>query len=705
MPRVQPPQDSQPRQSNLHREIDALFASDSESDDDLYESDFDSGSARDLDYNPTESDSGGTSDSDMQVDSGSDLALRTNSPGDLLTFLLQRAPDKANKPRWLQYYRENPALHPALFAEWKRRLDCTLQAGTLESAQHVLDECILSLRQMRVVEAMCQSDILLVKTSGLAATICDLSGSVATLDSSRPELLAFFIRNRAADTLCEVLDRWVAKISTTWIPEDAVCFTYEPLPQANVLSPASFWAFMNDPANYDVFRGQLAQTVQLFVSAKAFVKAYHTWLAPLLQGKGYDLRTFHQQPEDLYSQLMAHLARHPGHVTKLKDNELLKTMLTEAIRGRERVRKAVEHANEIQHRLPASEQDREIPRFCVLCEEMPVEKRCRRKLLVVNQSVEFLRGCGITLAGPEEQMQPKPRTGPKKNVPHKRMWTPEELKRERNITLEKVAVDREVVERCGCQVFYFVDHDVDAEKALDVLIYGAMSTDEHACMVQRHRQKMTGDPLTRGEQFQSYSDGHMEQNGSIQGSGGVKGAAYAPPIGFQANSAEGVVKIYQEAADTNVILETLKRFHPRCVRELTEHTATADLLGNWGVTTYKCCNYCAPQHADNDACRGISYCAEWKALPGEYAFCQPSYGYYIEVGLNTLWTFDANCIHGTMLPARTRLDDALPRAKFGGRLSTGTHITATQRNIKRAGVYDLIRRTKIPRKHFWETLE
>ncbi|KAJ7862095.1 hypothetical protein B0H14DRAFT_2575562 [Mycena olivaceomarginata] len=46
-------------------------------------------------------------------------------------------------------------------------------------------------------------------------------------------------------------------------------------------------------------------------------------------------------------------------------------------------------------------------------------------------------------------------------------------------------------------------------------------------------------------------------------------------------------------------------FHPVAHADLVEQTKAADRMGRSGINTYRCTGYCAAQHEDSDACRGM----------------------------------------------------------------------------------------------------
>ncbi|KAK7055231.1 hypothetical protein R3P38DRAFT_2498912 [Favolaschia claudopus] len=129
----------------------------------------------------------------------------------------------------------------------------------------------------------------------------------------------------------------------------------------------------------------------------------------------------------------------------------------------------------------------------------------------------------------------------------------------------------------------------------------------------------------------------MEAFGSSLPKGEARGSAYTPTAGFQADSLEDMDVVFNEVEDNTVMMTVMRAVHLQAYRILKRETDTADQLGKTGTNIYRCTGYCAPQHTDKDVCRGCCITTDWNALPGEYGFCFPSYGYYIETRANTFW--------------------------------------------------------------------
>ncbi|KAF7374960.1 hypothetical protein MSAN_00382100 [Mycena sanguinolenta] len=129
----------------------------------------------------------------------------------------------------------------------------------------------------------------------------------------------------------------------------------------------------------------------------------------------------------------------------------------------------------------------------------------------------------------------------------------------------------------------------------------------------------------------------MTGHGSTASMGGTPGSGYGNIAGFNANTEASRDVIFNEVEDTVVAMTVMKVFHKDAYNDLITQTDAADRMGKTGTNTYTCTGYCAPQHTDNDICKGCCFTIERKALPGEYAFCMPSYGYYTHTYDNTFW--------------------------------------------------------------------
>ncbi|KAK7027585.1 hypothetical protein R3P38DRAFT_2526866 [Favolaschia claudopus] len=130
----------------------------------------------------------------------------------------------------------------------------------------------------------------------------------------------------------------------------------------------------------------------------------------------------------------------------------------------------------------------------------------------------------------------------------------------------------------------------------------------------------------------------MRAFGSSLPKDGGRGSVYTPTDRFQADSLEDIDVVFNEVEDNTVMMTVMRAVHLEAYKKLKCETDTADQLGKTGTNIYRCTGYCTPQHTDkDDVCCGCCITTNWNALPGEYSFCFPSYGYYIKTRTNTFW--------------------------------------------------------------------
>ncbi|KAJ6525430.1 hypothetical protein DFH09DRAFT_1188393 [Mycena vulgaris] len=666
----------------------------------------------------------------------------------------QTVPDKYQAALWRTTFWENKAWWLPLCQFWNEKLDKSFFGSSLMTPEEAYTQSVRVIRQMRTVKTRSECDewVSVLKTSGLGKTICRISDVLTLLDGANVHADDLFLRIRAQDSLCETLDSWIAE-AASWAKTP---IKFEPRPRggSQPLDPEdpglALWEFMLKPQNDNLIpHFKLPQSVQLLACEATFTQAWHSWYGISLEARGVDLTGV--DAHSLYASLMDTVTWVYRKKKKFDRvlNPVWRKILTRTIELREtstlankwafegkpmrqgdkensKDRKQREQQWE-QYNLEAVFGPNPTKKFpdtaCIKCWELPVEDHCRRSITVEDQDVEFLRGCGITCAPEGARMEPKaPPKNRSKNKAPPRLWTPEDI-RARKLKFEGIKLGKRhesIIERCGKQILYIKDVD---DELIDVVIYGAFSPVVLARLKEHHNAAIKCKPVRRGGGFDWFSDGKMIPQGSSGNMGGTAASGYAPLAGFNAKTLDGIDIIFNEVEDATVMLETIRAFHPRTYSDLVNETKAADRMGKSGINTYKCTGYCVPQHADEDVCRGVCMTLELVALDWEYAFCQPSYGYYLQTYPNTLWTFDSARIHGTMLPATTLLPGArlrggarhrgatqTPRAaraakrsnqKWGGRVSTGTHVSATSKNVAKAQKYEAIRAKREPRKRYW----
>ncbi|KAJ7743207.1 hypothetical protein B0H16DRAFT_1252350, partial [Mycena metata] len=222
---------------------------------------------------------------------------------------------------------------------------------------------------------------------------------------------------------------------------------------------------------------------------------------------------------------------------------------------------------------------------------------------------------------------------PKMRANHKvkPILTPADL-HDKKLVFDGIERDPDVLKRCGIQVLYLKDKQGQLVKHYLSSPVRTFPEDVIEGLRSHHHRPSRCHAMKRGAQFDFYSAGNMTAHGSTAPMGGAPGSGYAPVAGFDATMPDGIDLIFDEieaSASATCMMTVMKVFHHKAYNNLMEHSQNADCLGKSGTNIYKCRCYCAPQHSDNDPCTGLCMQTELYALPWEYAFCQPSYGYYL----------------------------------------------------------------------------
>ncbi|KAJ7441555.1 hypothetical protein FB451DRAFT_1441105 [Mycena latifolia] len=580
-----------------------------------------------------------------------------NEPFDLFCRMV---PDKYHATLWQSTFWANETWWPTLCAFWNAQLQSTFfpDSATHISVDEAYDFAVLVLRQMRKVKPKKGTlewlDVL--QRSDLGKTICAIEDAATLIDPNNPHSEQLFLKIRAQDSLCETLDSWVEE-AKTW-KRTPVRFSPMPPEGARPLDfrypgkPAwALWKIMLEKQNDNLIpRQKKPDSIEFLVSEDNFDLAWHNWLGLSLQVKGYDLCSI--KVHELYASFMEILQQQykkkalDGVVNSSWKKILIRTMEVRIMEkkaeewvfaGRPRAppvgkRKRSQHDNTSE--TSGHPDGTTLPQTaCVECYQLPIQQHCRQTLVVESQDVEFLRGCGITMAPEGERMKPKPPPKSRANKPVPKIYTPTEL-RGLGLKFDGVERDEDVINRCKKQIILI---KTPQGQLVDIVVYEAFLPEIVARLKAHHQAAYKCKPIKRGGQFDFYGTGDMVGSGSSAASGGRPGSGYAPIAGFEATTLDGIDLIFNEVEDATVMLAVMRAFHPDAHRLLISTTQAADRMGKSGTNTYKCKGYCSPQHSDDDPCRGLCTTTELRALPWEYAFCQPSYGYYLRTYENMLW--------------------------------------------------------------------
>ncbi|KAJ7620016.1 hypothetical protein DFH06DRAFT_1174495 [Mycena polygramma] len=612
----------------------------------------------------------GNSDSEME-DSASDMdvdepqapensTLQSLSTDKAFHDFCLMVPDKQHKALWLATFKARSDWWRQLCVFWETQLRAAFFASPVTQISTISGDeayqcAVLALRQMRVVQTS-PAWVQEVKGTKLPSTICDIGEAAALIDGKNPHADHLFLKIRAQDSLSETLDKWVPEDSVMW-PRTPVQFKPNPGPNTqnfDVTEPGKSLYKILTAQNYATLIPQQKQpdSIQMFVAESNFHAAWHQWLALGLEQ--HNLNVSNVDIHKLYASFMQFLPTKRDALPHLANKNLGK-ILTRTLEVREmeaKTRERIYGSRPIKSSKNAVEKKKQdiqwstyhltpeiVANFpqsaCVRCFHLPVNQHCRKKKLVSDQEVDFLKGCGITMARDGARMTPGKPPKNRAEKPPTPLYTPDDI-RNRGYKFEGYERDEEVIARCGMQVTFI--HDEKSDLLVDVAVYEAFP-DEVMQRFKAHQDTPTKcRPLTRGGQFDFYKAGEMIGHGSVAPMGGGKGSGYAPVTGFDAETTDGIDVIFNEVEAAAVMMVVLLAFHPTAHATLIEKTRAADRMGRSGVNTYTCCGYCAAQHEDPDECRGMCTQTELKALPSEYAFCQPSYGYYLQTYPNMLWS-------------------------------------------------------------------
>ncbi|KAL1724974.1 hypothetical protein EV714DRAFT_222192, partial [Schizophyllum commune] len=342
---------------------------------------------------------------------------------------------------------------------------------------------------------------------------------------------------------------------------------------------------------------------------------------------------------------------------------------------------------------------------CTSCSGMAAEQCCiqhrvypKRSYPYTNKRGEVIHtiiGCGISKAPADDQMRPA------ELDPSAPMLHPEH-----DLDLEAIRSDPDIMKRCGRMIIYIYDsmEHKSAREPLFFVAFGAIP-ENLIPELDRHGQNiaLTVPKLKRGKAMEVYGFGEMRARGARVPMGGTKGDGYAAYRSTDALTLDGIRAQFDHAEDVTIYMEIARSIDPKLVRTLEEQSRACERLGHIGANLYSCRNYCAPQHADRDACTSICSQEAWigNRLYDEWGFAQPEFGFYIATEVNTLWSFNSNYIHGTVLPCRSSLE-AIASKEGGVRpCSRGKHLTVQNKNRNRAEQYLWARQTWEARTEWW----
>ncbi|KAL0057524.1 hypothetical protein AAF712_015835 [Marasmius tenuissimus] len=308
--------------------------------------------------------------------------------------------------------------------------------------------------------------------------------------------------------------------------------------------------------------------------------------------------------------------------------------------------------------------------------------------------LQSLRGAGITLVPPGEQMRAKQRADSEGNSIAKIVSAE---------NLSRIAANSDILRRCRRQIIVIEDQDYPG-KMVDFVFFNPFPPEELKLLIEHHNTSSDVRPLIRGGQFKFFSTGTMTPSGSRVATGGNAADGYVAYAGITAETADGINILFNHTESSMMLFEAAKLVNPDLVEDHYQASACCDCVGLSGTNLYVCNDYTATLHSDDDAVRSLS-CQLVKNVDtkyDEYGFANLTYGYYIATTANMLWSSDAHNVHGTILPSQQTVDSLKSTLRLQGGASRGDHATVTTRNKLHAERDEAVCRNYNLRKHVWD---
>ncbi|KAJ3889810.1 hypothetical protein GG344DRAFT_66794 [Lentinula edodes] len=477
-------------------------------------------------------------------------------------------------------------------------------------------------------------------------------------------------------------------------------------------------------------------------SFESFDYNFNRWLAPALLALNYQVSNLSSQNKlfNLYSQIIQQIHRlctvkHQGsfELERCEMDNHLKVIVKCTFDFREALKSAGQQASKL--------------RGCTKCQELPFDQHCvqyryfprfgpglseAERTRRADILAEEMKHTSVTLVPPHEQMIPKPI---KAGIPIKPIYSPNSYGEQYKYSLTPLTADEDILHRCGHQLYLILDEEEDqmdpnrfhvqwgdgkVPVPFNFAWYGAFSQSALK-FLQKVAVSTTGvKPLKRGGQFQGYHTGNMTPIGSRLASGGRELDSYGPYSGLDSSSIQGINMLFDQAIATSsqvsqLMLETTRKAHPALVKKIIELSKECDRLGLTGANVYNCTGYVAPGHRDKDAAPTSATMNTFIMWYQEQTFSGRLFNeFYIwDYLINILLrSFDANFVHGTMLPSQRTLrnlnslaSSSMLHQKRGVTASNGHHLTVTRKNLKRAQENAAIRKQYQLREQYWVELQ
>ncbi|KAJ3967149.1 hypothetical protein EV361DRAFT_871851 [Lentinula raphanica] len=515
-----------------------------------------------------------------------------------------------------------------------------------------------------------------IKDAGLTNTIEEISSPLFLNRPRNSQALQLELKYRIADQLSDVLDRWTPTFITTSWPIKSTTYLAQKEGKKKLSGPKEFLELFDSEAN--LLPG--AQNISycfFLANLHTFRYNYDRWLGSALEEIGYNVTKFNNEKSlgDFYSRVISLMIK--WCTEKIQTRDGLTSEYAIDLKSFERPLWRVIIKQTVKLRLlkqTASKYAKQL-KNCEGCKELPPSLRCTQYLYFphimtglnpdekeakLTKLRDELIGCGITMVGSDEQIQPRK---PKKvKTKHRRtyntdMYHPDAIGKTNPLTLQCVQPNEDIVRRCGHQLCLIVDEEDPNTPMSQIVDWATVNqkANETLAVLQDAVVESTGvSALKRGAQFESYSGGTMVPLGSRTASGGRAGDTYTSYAGLDATSEKGLDILFNQAAIADIMRAAAVHAHSKIVDKLEDWCNECDHMGMTGANIYNCTGYMAPIHRDHDTTRGLctQVLLSADSSQHEFSFCNIEYKYFIATTTNCLWSFHSSDLHGTMLPSK-----------------------------------------------------
>ncbi|KDR71175.1 hypothetical protein GALMADRAFT_75401 [Galerina marginata CBS 339.88] len=540
-----------------------------------------------------------------------------------------------NKSKWNKLLRATPGFWLKKSTSWANSLQISYnhrQEATDNNQQQYYQSVVDVLREMRQVQPSIYHDQAwktAVKTSNLHS-IVKLWSDPRCLVLWKSDFMQILIRkHRIHESLALVLLNWIPEeVTKLWAEEDFFeVFIFQTQGKKITKSKELIRAIKKNP---DIIpRRAYPSSIFFLLSLENFELALEQWLIYGLEDLGYNVRETlaNKSPNiQIYDNIWPYLYDMvPTFFADIDASLLL--ILQRSMSFRKLIDKPPKHI--------LKNKAQTLNTSCQKCCNLPPKYHCMQKIMVTPQKLEdkYL-GCGISLAEPRDYIKPIP-------IPHSKAGSKniQPILHPTHLKLKKYEWNDEILKTCGMQLFLIIEEET--EKILDFWIYNAFSDDIFQRLVLHHSKLQTVKGLTRGSQFNFYSQGKMFPKGARAPMGGAPGDTYTFYTGMEAVTLKNIEALFDDAEDSMILSEAGRVILLNVYQDLQNISKHGDRLGISGANTYSCNNYTSPLHHDNDA--GAGLCAQFdlqaKSELDEYGFIYADYRVYFASRSNSLWYF------------------------------------------------------------------